>query len=310
MKSVCEFVLLVTLCLTGSDSFAQRHVSWKFSSNKIGSDLYEVILSAIIEQPWHIYAQDNNEDMGMPTSIEFDESPIIKLVDRPKEIGKLRMTEIDGMQLRYYEDHVDFVQQVKLVNARKVTVKGSINYMACTEATCLPAFSRRFAITIGSDSIISSSLENTSSALPILTVGDLAPSFSASDTSGKIISLKEIVARNKLVLLDLWASWCVPCRTEVGKIRKFYPDYHNKGFEVLAFSVDTKPEAWKKAIVSDHLSWLQISDGKGMESSILKYYGVASLPRNFLLDNKGTIVAMDLNASELTSFLQEHLAGN
>jgi thiol-disulfide isomerase/thioredoxin len=75
---------------------------------------------------------------------------------------------------------------------------------------------------------------------------------------GKAINLKSY--RGKVVLVDFWATWCLPCRAELPNIKKMYDTYRDKGFDVLGVSVDNKDEALAKFLASEKLPWKSLQD--------------------------------------------------
>ncbi|WP_164972782.1 TlpA disulfide reductase family protein [Lacibacter luteus] len=129
------------------------------------------------------------------------------------------------------------------------------------------------------------------------------PTFAIADTSGKILKLSSL--KGKYVLVDFWASWCVPCRRENPNVVKAYQKYHEKGFEIVGVSLDTKKDMWMKAIAKDGLNWYHVSDLKGWESGIVKELGVKVVPTSFLLDPNGKIIANNLRAELLWEKLAE-----
>lgn len=129
--------------------------------------------------------------------------------------------------------------------------------------------------------------------------GVTAPDFSTTDIDGKNLSLSGY--KGKYVLLDFWASWCVPCRKGNPHLLDVYAKYKDKGFEIIGVaSDDGKEEAWKKAVAQDKIGvWKHILSGFDMEKlmrnekndkHIGKKYGVATLPTKILIDPNGMII--------------------
>jgi peroxiredoxin len=129
-----------------------------------------------------------------------------------------------------------------------------------------------------------------------------AISFQQRDTASKIVRLEDY--RGKYVLLDFWASWCIPCRAENPNIKKAYAQYSSKGFDVLGVSLDNNREAWIKALIKDDLPWKNVSDLKGFKNVVSQQYAVTELPTNYLLDPSGRIIAKNLKSEELLEKLR------
>ncbi len=138
-----------------------------------------------------------------------------------------------------------------------------------------------------------------------LAIGKIAPDFSAKDVNGKLLSLSENLKGYTLV--DFWAAWCGPCRKENPNIVAAYNQYHAKGFNIIGVSLDKDKASWVKAIKDDGLNWTQISELTYWKSEAAKLYGVRAIPANFLLDEKGNIVAKNLRGEQLHQKLAELL---
>jgi peroxiredoxin len=136
--------------------------------------------------------------------------------------------------------------------------------------------------------------------------GQKAPDFTLEDVSGKPVSLSSVIG-SRLLLIDFWAGWCGPCRAENPNIVKIYKDYHSKGLDILGVSLDRSMDEWKKAIDYDGLKWTQVSDLQFWNSIAVKLYGVNSIPANFLLDEKGVIIARNLRGEALRKKVAEIL---
>ena len=131
-----------------------------------------------------------------------------------------------------------------------------------------------------------------------LEVGGTVPDFKAATINGDTVSLYATQAKVKLV--DFWASWCVPCRQEMPMLRKIYEKYHQKGLEIISFSLDTQKQDWAKAVRDDKITWPNISDLKGSESGIVSaLYFVRDIPYTLLLDENNRVIAKGLRGNDL-----------
>jgi len=130
-----------------------------------------------------------------------------------------------------------------------------------------------------------------------LKIGSIAPDIALPDTRDSILKLSSL--RGKVVLIDFWASWCAPCREVNPYIERIYKKYKSKGFEVYAVSIDTKKEAWLKAIKKDKLTYSHVIENTGWNSKVAEQYFIDQLPTNFLIDKTGKIVAINIEGNEL-----------
>ncbi|WP_316792145.1 TlpA disulfide reductase family protein [Pedobacter frigoris] len=137
-------------------------------------------------------------------------------------------------------------------------------------------------------SLISTRIKEASELKP----GTLSPLFNLPDTSGKMHELAEF--RGKVVYLDLWASWCGPCKEETPHLKKIYDHYKgNNKVEIISIATsDAKNRTKRYDIISkDQMTWLQLED---TDDSFAKSYQVRTIPRFIIIDKQGRIV--DSNA--------------
>ena len=138
--------------------------------------------------------------------------------------------------------------------------------------------------------------------------GQQAPDISLPSPDGRQLSLSDY--RGKVVLVDFWASWCGPCRREMPNVVKAYNKYKDRGFEIFGVSLDQDKNKWVEAIASDQMTWPQVSDLQGWQSSAARLYNVQAIPYTVLVDREGIILAKNLRGPELESRLDQALGVN
>jgi len=129
--------------------------------------------------------------------------------------------------------------------------------------------------------------------------------FAQADLNGRPISISSL--RGKFVLVDFWASWCLPCRQENPNLSRIYQKYKSKGFEILGVSLDADHKSWLKAVEQDKLNWLNISDLRGKKNKIAIMFNIDAIPDNILIDRGGRILAKKITSQELEQILDSTL---
>jgi len=124
-----------------------------------------------------------------------------------------------------------------------------------------------------------------------LQAGMSSPPFNLTDTSGTMHSLSNF--RGKVVYIDLWASWCGPCKEEIPYLRKVYEQYKDNPkiafVSIASFDVQNRKRRYE-IIKNDQMSWLQLED---TTNSFAKSYQATFIPRFILIDKLGNIVDCD-----------------
>jgi len=143
------------------------------------------------------------------------------------------------------------------------------------------------------------------SKLPVIK-GEKMPDFALPNPSGDTIRLDSV--RSELLLVDFWASWCAPCRSEIrNTIVPLYQNYHSKGFNVVGISIDQDRRMWMSAIEKDGAVWQQASDLMGDASPVRNSLRFKYIPCNYLLDASGALLARNIHGDALRQFVKAYL---
>ncbi|MBS1781929.1 MAG: TlpA family protein disulfide reductase [Bacteroidetes bacterium] len=145
-------------------------------------------------------------------------------------------------------------------------------------------------------------------------IGEKAPELRFDNPSGEKLELSKI-AKDRVVLLDFWASWCRPCRMANPRLVELYDRYKDKafknaklGFTIVSVSLDQRKEAWEKAIKDDKLVWpYHLSDLGGWQSKAAEIYGVEFVPQAFLILPDGKVAKKYQSAEQAEADLQKLL---
>lgn len=131
--------------------------------------------------------------------------------------------------------------------------------------------------------------------------------FTMRDVNGNLLSLLTEIKKNKITVIDFWASWCGPCIHEMPEVIKMYNQYQPMGLGIIGVSLDSNETAWKNAIVSLSLPWTQISELNGWNNSMINAYGIRSIPYTMIVNKEGKILQKGLRGQQLADAVRQYL---
>jgi thiol-disulfide isomerase/thioredoxin len=123
--------------------------------------------------------------------------------------------------------------------------------------------------------------------------GKPSPQFDYENFKGGKTKLADL--KGKYVYIDLWATWCAPCRAEIPYLQKVEEKYHGKNIEFVSISIDKEKdrEKWKNFVTDKSLGGVQLFADKDWQSEFVVNYGVMGIPRFILIDPQGNVVSSD-----------------
>ncbi len=217
------------------------------------------------------------------------------------EVDRLTEEEVTGYQIHRRELN-DFT--LSQLQGTAALYAASLRWDGDHRLSELKAAVRAYAAAAPGAAIVRN-MDERIARFEAVAIGAIAPDLAGPTPDGGERSLASL--RGKYVLVDFWASWCAPCRSENRNYVTLYEKYRAAGFEILAVSVDQSGAGWRDGIKKDNATWQHISDLTGWKTPLAARYNVSALPASFLLDPDGRILAKDARGPRLAALLEQHL---
>lgn len=128
--------------------------------------------------------------------------------------------------------------------------------------------------------------------------------FSITQPDGTVKSLSQYAGNGKYCLLDMWASWCAPCRRQIPYLRQAHEKFASKGLNVVSVAVWDKPQATLDTAAAHNINWHQIIDAQQIPTDL---YGVTGIPQIMLIGPDGTILKRNLGGDEIIAEIKKYL---
>jgi thiol-disulfide isomerase/thioredoxin len=166
---------------------------------------------------------------------------------------------------------------------------GSLKYLTCYDdkyITFMDNYRKYFAT-----EYLKEKLNAHEATIKVYGKGEVALDFKAKDIEGKEYKLSDF--KGKLVYIDVWATWCGPCKDEIPHFKTIEKKYKGKNIEFIKLSFDAKKDDWEKWINEKPSKGLSLHMEKHFKSDLAKAYGINAIPRFILIDQNGKIVSTD-----------------
>lgn len=141
--------------------------------------------------------------------------------------------------------------------------------------------------------------------------GNKCYDFESKSYDGNMIRLSDVYKKNKLTLIDFWASWCGPCLQSMPELKDVYSRFKSRGFEIFSVSFDKTEAPWKSAHQRLEIPWIDVIQPFGAYAKnnvVSRKYAISAIPHKVLVDSKGTIITTDLDQpGSLEKAIEEYL---
>ncbi|MDB5203761.1 MAG: alkyl hydroperoxide reductase [Ferruginibacter sp.] len=149
-------------------------------------------------------------------------------------------------------------------------------------------------------------LSFTKQRLQLTENGQPFPKLVLRDSSGKEADIASL--KGKIVLLDVWSSWCGPCRREIPELKKLYQKYKDSGFVVIGISLDDNKNKWVQAMQHDGQTWPAYCELKPWrDNTMYKRFKITAIPDNFLIGRDGKLYAQQVAMHNLENKIRRLL---
>ena len=131
--------------------------------------------------------------------------------------------------------------------------------------------------------------------------GAALPEFTLPDKNGKLWESQNLVQGKRLILIDVWASWCSPCRKSIPILKEIYTAHKDEGLEIISISIDKREEDWRKALDEEQFPWPALLDTQGIFAE--KFNGKA-IPMFILVNENGIVIDDTITIQNLSQKIE------
>ncbi len=136
-------------------------------------------------------------------------------------------------------------------------------------------------------------------------IGRIAPNFSLKGIDGGTVNLKSVIGKNKVTILNFWATWCPPCRAEIPEFIEFAKEHQSEKVALIAVNIQEDSNKVKEFAKTNRMNFPILLD---LDGKVAQTYQIYAIPTTFVIDGSGTIrekVEGSLSRSRLESIYQK-----
>ncbi len=214
------------------------------------------------------------------------------------EIAKLRELEVNNYK-KHLDELINFIKDKMgtSIAIYPTSIRWSGNHLPFLQ-NLVSDFEEKYAAIE-----ITKNLKDRIQILQKTRIGSFISTIEMPNKSNEIVELNTV--KGAYTLIDFWASWCPPCRTESKLLNNLYNSYNSEGFEIYGISLDSNKERWLRAIEKDNRIWTNVSTTEGFRTPVAQEFGITALPTNFLINSKGKIIAVNIHGEELKEKIEK-----
>lgn len=292
-----------------ADTTGSEHFDWTQYGGSKGAQIknYKVNGSKSHDE-WMAYENDPGLKIHAPAMEELNKTYANAKDAAEKELIREKFDSIGKLTMALQRKWIDsFVMANPSSAAGPYLFQNLYIYNRSMPVSELESMMGKFSGTAQS-TMYYKSLSKTLTERKQLQPGNVAPDFTLMTRDSTKFTLSSL--RGQYVMLDFWASWCVPCRKAFPHWREIYGKYHPKGFEIVGITNDSRWSDWFKALDVEKLPWPQVADEfplKNMPARVISLYKAPYLPSYVLLDKEGKIILHNATEEEISQKLEQLL---
>lgn len=223
----------------------------------------------------------------------YQEKDLDKAKELVKELSGYQQ-ELQEFKARYIEEHSETMVSLQIL---REILKGYSGFTMNEMMTVFNSLSQEIR-----ESAPGQYVEELIKSRKMV-IGNHYPDLVLKDLEGNPKKISEMVRPGHCTLLELWASWCAPCRGEIPHMKRLYKQYHPRGFDIVSISVDTDLNNWHKAVENEKMPWEQLVDNEHVAfKAAFETWGV---PTSILIDGEGRILNLNARGGWLDIALEE-----